>query len=459
MAFVCALCWPLEQAVSASKTSHETGTQANDNTQKHFTLLTEPADAKVEILNVKAPYKTNMLLKAGRYHIVVSAPGYETEKGFIDITEQDWIGKVVLRPLNQPPQAKEQPATNEAEQEAAREKLKQEQQKLEQEQQKLEQERRALNQEKEKLEQERRALNQEKEKLEQGHRALNQEKEKLDAAKQELAQAQLALAERKKSLETQQSPCPAPPETRAIPAEPTAVVKPAEPTAVVKSAPTAEQLPADSGPDPSRAVPIPQTTPRGKNKMPPPQEKEQDEEKAIQATAVESGPLALEHASNLEDKVAVVSPAADAAPPPPGAAVADDGAAAPVLAKAMAYLQQVRPTRSGPPPEGAVVLRELRQAQQADPNNAAIQRALQLYEKRYLIYTALLGNKEKADEMLKRVHALKIPAFLQSLEVKGKPVLRVCLGLFSTQDEAHKQLEFLKENMEVKDSILRIYKK
>ena len=71
----------------------------------HLTIITDPPEAKVEILNIDAPYRPNMLLKPGRYHISVSSPGFEPEKGFIDVTDRDWAGKVVLNARLSPTEA------------------------------------------------------------------------------------------------------------------------------------------------------------------------------------------------------------------------------------------------------------------------------------------------------------------------------------------------------------------
>lgn len=44
---------------------------------------TDPQDARVRILNINPPYRRGMELKAGKYHIEVSAPGHKTKKEWI----------------------------------------------------------------------------------------------------------------------------------------------------------------------------------------------------------------------------------------------------------------------------------------------------------------------------------------------------------------------------------------
>ncbi len=71
------------------------------NAQKpdHYrlTILSDPPEAHVEVQGLKNGYVPGIALKSGRYHIRISHPGYETEKGYIDIDAQEWFGKVVLR--------------------------------------------------------------------------------------------------------------------------------------------------------------------------------------------------------------------------------------------------------------------------------------------------------------------------------------------------------------------------
>jgi len=61
---------------------------------------TEPKDANVKILNIDEPFRQGMVLKLGRYHVQVSADGYETQKTWLDL---DAAGekqvKVGLKPI------------------------------------------------------------------------------------------------------------------------------------------------------------------------------------------------------------------------------------------------------------------------------------------------------------------------------------------------------------------------
>ncbi|MEO5340514.1 MAG: SPOR domain-containing protein [Magnetococcus sp. MYC-9] len=558
----------------AGESSVGGGGQPVEQPLHHFTLLTEPQNAKVEIVNLKSPYQPNMLLKPGRYHIIVSASGHETEKGFVDVVDQDWIGKVVLRPLNEAVMEEEPEERSNA-----------------------------------RLQEEWRKIKQEHTSLEQARRVIAQEQHKLDLTRKELDAARQSVELAKKEWVGKQASCPSPTESRSVaddkpvvenkpvvdgkpamesgpaaearpaveskpaaearpaveskPAaeakpvvesKPVAEVRPAvesKPAAEVRSAaeskPAAEVRPAaeskpvaevrpvvESKPaaDSRPAVdspPAPDAKPLANDKVPAESRalldsKPVDDSKSVAeskplvgskptpdgksvalaltdveplvkekppAPAVRSElptPVPPPHV-NTRERVRKALVQEETTPPPPVQEIGEsppragepetaEGAAAPattpappsatvatdqgplsaVLTAAMAYLQQARPPQSAPPPEGEGVLRALRQAQQQEPGNPSVDTALKLYEKRYIIYTGLFENKVKADEMVENIRALGIPAFLQPMTVKGRSTSRVCIGLFLTQEDADKNLRHLKENMEIKDPILRIYR-
>ena len=52
-------------------------------------VKTSPAQARVRILNIPERYQPGILLPAGRYHIEVSQAGYDTERNWVDIIDQD----------------------------------------------------------------------------------------------------------------------------------------------------------------------------------------------------------------------------------------------------------------------------------------------------------------------------------------------------------------------------------
>ena len=133
-----------------------------------------------------------------------------------------------------------------------------------------------------------------------------------------------------------------------------------------------------------------------------------------------------------------------------------------VLNEAMAYLTNPSPANKVIPAAKkqrvAQIFKTLRQAQEGDPNNAALQYILQLYTQRYLIYAGLFGDASKANKMTARLHAMGLPAFHQTIDVKGKKSFRVCVGPFLKRTEAMEGLKKLRKKMRIKDAFMRIHK-
>ncbi|MBF0109424.1 MAG: SPOR domain-containing protein [Magnetococcales bacterium] len=63
-----------------------------------FTLVTDPHDASVRIHERAEPYTAPIVLPEGRYHVSVTAPGYVSEHGTVEIKGTDWSGLVRLVP-------------------------------------------------------------------------------------------------------------------------------------------------------------------------------------------------------------------------------------------------------------------------------------------------------------------------------------------------------------------------
>ncbi|MGB0835379.1 MAG: carboxypeptidase-like regulatory domain-containing protein [Psychrobium sp.] len=48
-------------------------------------IVTLPRNAKIRIMNIGPKYRANMKLKAGRYDVEVSSPGYEPQRRWITL--------------------------------------------------------------------------------------------------------------------------------------------------------------------------------------------------------------------------------------------------------------------------------------------------------------------------------------------------------------------------------------
>jgi tetratricopeptide (TPR) repeat protein len=71
-----------EERKIAVEQQKEQGTRTNG---KLF-VVTEPKDARVRVLNIKPRFYQGMDLDPGEYHIEISASGYKTKKGWVELT-------------------------------------------------------------------------------------------------------------------------------------------------------------------------------------------------------------------------------------------------------------------------------------------------------------------------------------------------------------------------------------
>ncbi|MGH9961486.1 MAG: hypothetical protein ACREBC_30890, partial [Pyrinomonadaceae bacterium] len=62
-----------------------------------LTVITDPPDARVRIMNIKPRYLPGIDLQPGRYDIQVSKSGYHTYRHWIDLGQEDRVLEVSLR--------------------------------------------------------------------------------------------------------------------------------------------------------------------------------------------------------------------------------------------------------------------------------------------------------------------------------------------------------------------------
>ena len=74
---------------NASTTASENSSSSAPAPTYALTVSTTPAQARVRILNIPERYQPGIQLPAGRYHIEVSRPGYDTQYKWVDIVDKD----------------------------------------------------------------------------------------------------------------------------------------------------------------------------------------------------------------------------------------------------------------------------------------------------------------------------------------------------------------------------------
>lgn len=85
---------PIDMATTASASSSDAIISGDSSSSTPLityalTVKTSPAQARVRILNIPDRYQPGIQLPAGRYHIEVSQTGYDTQRNWIDIIDQD----------------------------------------------------------------------------------------------------------------------------------------------------------------------------------------------------------------------------------------------------------------------------------------------------------------------------------------------------------------------------------
>ncbi|WP_257283183.1 PEGA domain-containing protein [Endozoicomonas sp. SESOKO1] len=75
-------------SVRVSSTSAPATDKPSRSDSLSLFIYTEPSNAKVRVMNIKETYKNGISLKPGRYDIEVSAPGFKTQRRFVELSPQ-----------------------------------------------------------------------------------------------------------------------------------------------------------------------------------------------------------------------------------------------------------------------------------------------------------------------------------------------------------------------------------
>jgi len=64
-----------------------------------FTLNVSPADAQIRVTNIKPKYTPAMELPAGKYHVIVSKPGYVPQDTWVVVRKKDLVADIALQQI------------------------------------------------------------------------------------------------------------------------------------------------------------------------------------------------------------------------------------------------------------------------------------------------------------------------------------------------------------------------
>lgn len=415
-----------------------TGVQSlasGDNVRRFkITLATEPENAQVRILESTEPYSPQMTLPEGRYHLSVTAPGYQGEHGTIEIKDKDWSGLVRLSPLKSDNPPAQSTTT-------------------------------AMDQECEKLRQEQKKSSEEYATLQEKVDRLEKEKDRLAETLKELT------AKNNKSAKTHQensadasAATPSPPEKTTSDA-PSATERPPSPPATSKGSSLTASVPPATAKSALSVTPDEKTQP-----VPPPSaavaatstppETEKPSPSTTATRPFSSSATTSASASSPADKSPVSTPLTVAKTPPtkapsptsppaykPTRDDIDEGV------ERVIFLLQDVPSQQQ---KNRTQIRTLLDRLQASaPNDPEVQRVKRLFEERYIVYVGTFSSEDKATSLETSLRAVNIPTFRQHFQIQGVAMLRVCAGLFQQRQEAMDVLTTIQREFSIEDAIVK----
>ncbi|MDO6745747.1 bifunctional serine/threonine-protein kinase/formylglycine-generating enzyme family protein [Gilvimarinus sp. 1_MG-2023] len=93
---------PTDKTTETLSANEESESEAveSDPTPARFalTVTTDPASARVRIMNIRPKYSDGMKLKPGRYRVEATAPGYQRYLRWVKLSSQDLTHKITLKP-------------------------------------------------------------------------------------------------------------------------------------------------------------------------------------------------------------------------------------------------------------------------------------------------------------------------------------------------------------------------
>lgn len=93
-----------ETSVTVQETAPAETTPAPEELLVTYALQvdTTPKNAKIRILNIPDRYQPGIQLEPGSYHIEVSAPGYDTQRSWIEVIDQSLVATISLKQSTKP---------------------------------------------------------------------------------------------------------------------------------------------------------------------------------------------------------------------------------------------------------------------------------------------------------------------------------------------------------------------
>ncbi|MBF0195036.1 MAG: SPOR domain-containing protein [Magnetococcales bacterium] len=422
-----------------------------------LTIITEPAHAKVTILNTSTEYVPGVSLPSGRYNILVTAPGYQEEKGYIEIQDKEWVGRVVL-----------QRSTEQNNPDLTV---------IDLEWQRINVEKVALQKAQSQLVAERLVFDQQKAEIENQKKKLIMQQIELAQAQYEVDAQRLEISEKLNRLERleksssrnsdlQQSDKLNIQDTQST-------IKPIKESSklLVANIKELEESKSRIVKDVVNIVELNKKTKKEAEKLK--KNSEQATAKKQKNTIVKpeyivtpNKPKKVVPRSVITEKqfIDLVKNSNERAPSAKVLQTTESpkqvnkgSKLQKLVEEAMAELRVYQPKKKSKK-KNRELKNKVYRLKELAPNNSDVKKVLRLYKKRYIVVVGLFTKKNRAKSLVKKLKKQGVSAYYERTNVKNNQLYRVASGLFEKRDQGLAVQKMLLKKMKIKGTILRVFK-
>ncbi|MBF0380149.1 MAG: SPOR domain-containing protein [Magnetococcales bacterium] len=427
---------------------------ANNKTDGYqLTIITEPSHAKVTILNTTTEYSPGVVLPSGRYNILVTAPGYLEEKGYIEIQDKEWVGRVVL-----------QKSANHDDPELTA---------IDLEWQRINTEKLDLQKAQSQLVAERLVFDQQKVEFEKQKKKLIMQQIELAKAQYEVDAQRLEISEKLNRLERLDKSNTEFEETK----QPPELVTNKSQLVTKSVAKRAKQLAKSEEQSEDKEVSLTQQSINKKKAIK--QEVEKLKKKSVLKAAKKlavSVTKKVEKSTSNQQKVEVPravitekqfihlvnnsrakAPPANIEPPDTNPKEAKNPEIQKLLTATMAGLRLYQPKKMAKKLNRGLK-KKVDRLKALAPDDPKVKQITRLYKARYIVVVGLFAKKNRAMDLVKKLKKQDFSAYYEQADLKSGRYYRVAVGPFEKRSQGIAVKKLLYDNLKIKDTILRVFK-
>jgi cell division septation protein DedD len=398
-----------------------------------LTIITEPAHAKVTILNTSTEYAPGVLLPSGRYNILVSAPGYQEEKGYIEIQSKEWVGRVVLQKSAQ----HDDPDLTA----------------IDLEWQRINMEKMALQKSQSQLSAERLVFEQQKVDIENQKKKIIMQQIELAQAQYEVDAQRLEISEKLNRLDRLEKSAAKIDElqqqTKLIPQKTQPTIKPKqESKKPIEKSKKPLQVNKPKVENASTPVQKPVIAIAKLENMVAPKKSKSEAPRAV---------ITEKQFINLVNNSKAKALSTHAKLPTANPKKVGDSKLQKLVVNVMADLKAYQPKKMAKKKNSALK-NQVKRLKALAPGNTDVKLIQRLYKKRYIVVVGLFTKKNRSVSLTKKLKKQGFTAYYEQANTKNGKLYRVAVGLFEKRSQGLEAKKLLLENMKIKDTILRVFK-